>query len=35
MSSRRNRISYDNVLPELDDCPTHITEAGVFGIVFN
>ena len=35
MSSRRNRISYDNVPPELNNCPACVTEAGVFGIVFN
>ena len=35
MSSRRNKISYDNVSPELNNCPAYTTEAGVFGIVFN
>ena len=35
MSSHRNKISYDNVSPELNDCPAYIIEAGVFGVVFN
>lgn len=35
MSSRRNRISYDNMSSELDDCPVYITKVGVFGAVFN
>ena len=35
MSSRRNKISYDNMSPELGGCPAYIIEAGVFGVVFN
>ena len=35
MSSRRNKMSYDNMPPELDNCPAYIPEAGVFGVVFN
>ena len=31
----RDRISYSNMSPELDDCLAYTTEAGVFGAVFN
>ena len=31
----RDRIGYSSVSPELDDRLTYITEAGVFGVVFN
>lgn len=31
----RNRISYDNMSPELDGGPAYITEADIFGVVFN
>lgn len=30
----RDRISYDNMSPKLDDRLTYITEVGVFGVVF-
>ena len=35
MSSRRNRISYDNIPADLSDCPAYITEVDTFGVVFN
>ena len=35
MSSCRNKLSYDNIPPDLSDCPAFIPEAGVFGVVFN
>lgn len=35
MLASRDRISYDNMSPELDGGPVYITEAGVFGVVFN
>lgn len=30
----RDRISYSNMSPELDDRLTYIAEAGVFGVAF-
>ncbi len=31
----RDRISYDNMSLELNNCLAYTTEAGVFGVVFN
>lgn len=31
----RDRISYDNMSPKPDDRLTYITEADIFGVVFN
>lgn len=31
----RDRISYDNMSPKLDGGPVYITEADIFGVVFN